>query len=138
MTLTQRNPDTQPVDRDFAPRWYQLWIDAWNLNRPEMCYDILTDDFILDSPTTRHTGLKVQGPDAAADYIRYVLRAYPDLKWEVIAPPLYDDNIARVGYSWRGTGHFTGVIEPPGAKTKRPRILESHGTAPEQYPNWDE
>jgi hypothetical protein len=28
-------------------------------------------------------------------------------------------------------------IEPPGAKIKAPRILESHGKAPEQYPIWD-
>ena len=29
-------------------------------------------------------------------------------------------------------------IEAPGAKDKAPRIVESHGEAPEQYPNWDE
>jgi hypothetical protein len=29
-------------------------------------------------------------------------------------------------------------IEPPGAKDKGPRIVESHGEAPEQYPNEDE
>ena len=30
------------------------------------------------------------------------------------------------------------AMEPPGAKIKAPRILESHGKAPEQYPSWDE
>ena len=29
-------------------------------------------------------------------------------------------------------------IEPPGAKAKGPRILESHGKAPSQYPDWEE
>jgi hypothetical protein len=29
-------------------------------------------------------------------------------------------------------------IEPPGAKIKAPKILESHGKAPEQYESWDE
>lgn len=29
-------------------------------------------------------------------------------------------------------------IEKPGAKIKTPRIVESHGNAPEQYPSWDE
>ncbi len=32
-------------------------------------------------------------------------------------------------------------IDPPDARSKKarkPRILESHGKAPEQYPNWDE
>ena len=29
-------------------------------------------------------------------------------------------------------------IEPPGSKTKAPKILEKHGKAPEQYSGWDE
>ena len=29
-------------------------------------------------------------------------------------------------------------IEPPGARIKAPRIMESHGKAPEQYPSWDD
>ncbi len=29
-------------------------------------------------------------------------------------------------------------IEPPGAKIKAPKILESHGKSPRQYPPWDE
>ena len=29
-------------------------------------------------------------------------------------------------------------IEPANPKAKKPRILESHGEAPEQYPDWDE
>ena len=114
MTITRPETANTPLDRDFAPAWYQKWIDAWNLNRPEMCHDILTEDFVLDSPTTRHTGLEVRGPEAAADYIRYVLRAYPDLKWEVTAPPMYSDDVARAAYSWRGTGHFSGRFDPPG------------------------
>ena len=39
------------------------------------------------------------------------------------------------GDSWR----FTIKLEriDPDVKKKTPRILESHGKAPEQYPNWD-
>jgi predicted ester cyclase len=47
-------------------------------------------------------------------YIRYVLTAYPDLKWEVTAPPMFSDNHARAAFTWRGTGHFSGRIDPPG------------------------
>lgn len=102
------------LDRDFAVRWYEGWLRAWNDNRPDMVYELLTDDFVLDSPTTRHTGWSVQGHEAAAGYIRYVLAAYPDLRWEVIAPPMFADDAARAAFSWRGTGHFTGRMEPPG------------------------
>ncbi|HTK60749.1 MAG TPA: nuclear transport factor 2 family protein [Pseudonocardia sp.] len=103
------------LDRDFAERWYREgWIRAWNENRPEMCADLVTDDFVLDSPTTRHTKSLVQGPAAAAEYIRYVLGAYPDLQWEITEAPMYSDVLARAAFSWRGTGHFTGRLDPPG------------------------
>jgi hypothetical protein len=41
------------------------------------------------------------------------------------------------GDSWRFTIKLLR-IDPPGAKPQSPRILESHGKAPEQYPQWDE
>jgi len=86
-------------------KWYaDGWIDCWNSNRPERVRDILTEDFVLDSPTTRHTGWRVQGYQATMDYIRYVLTAYPDLKWEVTEPPMFSDRMARAAFTWRGTG----------------------------------
>jgi hypothetical protein len=45
------------LDRDFAVAWYQSWIDAWNSHEPEQVKGIITEDFVLDSPTTRHTRL---------------------------------------------------------------------------------
>ena len=58
---------------------------------------------------------------ATAGYLRYVIGAYPDLCWEVIAPPMFRNDLARVAFSWRGTGHFSGVLAPPGVPgTGRP------------------
>jgi len=28
-------------------------------------------------------------------------------------------------------------IDPPNKRMKKPRVLEKHGKAPEQYPRWD-
>ena len=115
MPRYESGADRQPLDRDFAVDWYANgWIAAWNQNKPEMCFDILTEDFVLDSPTTRHTGWTVRGQQAAADYIRYVLGGYPDLQWEVTAPPMFRDDLARAAFSWRGTGTFSGRLDPPG------------------------
>src|SRR5207302_7201473 len=41
------------------------------------------------------------------------------------------------GDSWRFTLKLERV-EPPGAKVKAPSILERHGKAPAQYPDWDD
>ena len=119
MTVPVADPST--VDPAFAVRWYDGWVEAWNERKPEMIPDLVTEDFLLDSPTTRHTGWHVQGQEAAADYLRYIVNAYPDLKWEVTAPPMFRNGLARVAFSWRGTGHFSGVLDPPGVRgTGRP------------------
>ena len=114
MTTTQINADAGTLDRDFAVAWYRSWVEAWNDHDFDGVQDIITGDFVLDSPTTRHTNWHVQGRAATADYLRYVLTAYPDLKWEVIAPPMFDDAVQKAAFSWRGTGHFTGRLTPPG------------------------
>jgi hypothetical protein len=56
----------------------------------------------------------VRGPQDTTDYVRYVLAAYPDLIWEVVAPPMFADVELRAAFSWRGTGHFSGTLTPPG------------------------
>lgn len=114
--MTTPTADPAILDRAFAVQWYQGWITAWNENRPERCHELLTEDFVLDSPTTRHTRWLVQGPEAAGQYIAYVRQAYPDLTWEVIAPPMFSDDVARAAFSWRGTGHFSGRLDPPGVE----------------------
>lgn len=112
--MTVSTSERGTLDRDFATAWYQSWIDAWNNRDFDGVKTIVTHDFVLDSPTTRHTDWLVQGPDATSDYLRYVLTAYPDLVWEVTAPPMFRDDVRCAAFSWRGTGHFTGVLDPPG------------------------
>lgn len=128
MTREMSASSTAPIDRNFATSWYlDGWIDCWNSNRPERVLQLVTEDFVLDSPTTRHTGWSVRGHRATQDYIRYVLTAYPDLQWEVTAPPMFSDSEPRVCYSWRGTGHFSGRLEPPGIQgTGRPFEFAGH------------
>jgi Plasmid pRiA4b ORF-3-like protein len=44
-------------------------------------------------------------------------------------------------YDFGDSWHFTiklERVEPPGARIKTPSILEKHGKAPKQYPDWDE
>src|ERR1700759_2858002 len=105
--------DPKPVDLDFAVRRYEGWIEAWNERKPELIPTLVTEDFLLDSPTTRHTGWHVQGHAATVGYLDYVIGAYPDLMWEVTEPPMVRGDLARVAFSWRGPGLVSGVLDPP-------------------------
>lgn len=109
-------PAAEPgvLDPDLAVAWYQRWLDAWNSHEPDRLKELVTDDFILRTPTTVLTGVTARGPQGASDYMRFVITAYPDLIWTMIAPPMFRLDVRQAAFSWRGTGHFTGVLQPPG------------------------
>lgn len=55
--------------------------------------------------------------------------------------PLEPGETMELTYDFGDNWQFTvklDRIDPPDAKLKAPRILESHGKAPEQYQDWDE
>ena len=55
--------------------------------------------------------------------------------------PLEPGQTMGLKYDFGDTWRFIVRLErvdPPGGKATRPRILESHGEAPRQYPDWDE
>jgi hypothetical protein len=54
--------------------------------------------------------------------------------------PLEPGQTMRLVYDFGDNWKFTVKlqrVEPPGVKIKAPSILESHGKAPEQYPDSD-
>lgn len=125
--MTNQNPiaDPTPLDLKFALRWHDDWIDAWNSHDPQEVAKLVCEDFVLDTPTTRNTGWSVQGPQGLKQYVEYVLRAYPDLMWERLLPPMLCVNEARAGFYWRGWGTFSGILTPPGIPgTGRPFDFE--------------
>jgi len=117
MSVQTRNPpqaDPGVPDLEFALTWYQRWLDAWNSHEPDRLKELVTDDFVLETPTTRLTHTQAHGRQGASDYMRFVVNAYPDLTWDMTAPPMFRLDARQVAFSWRGTGHFSGVLQPPG------------------------
>lgn len=102
------------MNEQQATQWYGEWLRAWNEQRPELCQELLTEDFVLSTPTLRNATGALSGPSAAANYLRYVLKMYPDLVWEMTGPPMFASNALRAAFTWKGTGHFLGRMDPPG------------------------
>jgi hypothetical protein len=113
-TSTKPHREAGVLDPDFAVAWYQRWLDAWNSHQPDRLKELVTDDFVLETPTTRMTGTVARGPQGASDYMRFVVTAYPDLIWEMIAPPMFRMDVREAAFTWRGSGHFSGVLQPAG------------------------
>jgi hypothetical protein len=49
-TSTIPEAEAGVLDPNFAVTWYQRWIDAWNSHEPDRLKELVTDDFVLDSP----------------------------------------------------------------------------------------
>ena len=105
---------TTPVDPGVAQAFYDRWLDAWNQDDIDRVLAIVTDDFVLSSPTTRLTGMQVESAAGIRDYIGYIRRAYPDLIFEQTGPPMFDLTQPIVGFAWVGHATFSGRMDPPG------------------------
>jgi hypothetical protein len=103
-----------PVDPSAAQAFYDRWLHAWNQDNLDLVLAIVTDDFVLSSPTTRLTGMRVEGASAIRDYVGYIRSAYPDLIFTQTGAPMYDLQNPIVGFPWTGTGTFSGRMDPPG------------------------
>jgi hypothetical protein len=102
------------MDLGFALAFYDRWLDGWNQDDTSRLMDIVTDDFVLSSPTTRLTGMSVTSAEAIHEYATYIRRAYPDLIFARTGPPMFARDAPVVCFPWRGTGTFTGRFDPPG------------------------
>jgi predicted ester cyclase len=116
-----------PVDPEAAQAFYERWLDAWNQDDHDRVLSIVTDDFVLSSPTTRLTGMRVDSATGIRDYIAHIRAAYPDLEFTQIGSPLFSADEPIVGYRWHGTGTFTGTLTPPGI-TGTGRAFDFAGT----------
>lgn len=102
------------VDAATAMSWYEGWLEAWNSHDPEKVRPLVTDDFALTTPTSTTFGWSVAGINALCEYVGFVVGAYPDLSWERTGPPMFAEQEPRVSFTWRGTGTFSGRMDPPG------------------------
>ncbi|MDT5280541.1 MAG: hypothetical protein QOJ20_1736 [Mycobacterium sp.] len=96
--MTQPGAEAGSPDPKFALAWYPRWLEAWNSHEPDRLKELVTDDFVLQTPTTRMTGMVARGPQGVSDYMRFVVTAYPDLIWEMIAPPMFSGRATNCLY----------------------------------------
>jgi steroid delta-isomerase-like uncharacterized protein len=93
--------------REFIPRW----LDAWNSHDADRVLELLTEDVEIrdDSwPKTMH------GHRDVREFLEALWRAVPDMTFELLAGPYVIPDEPRASFHWRGSGTFTGRMDPPG------------------------
>ena len=123
-------PTSAPVDvawlRDFIARWE----GGWNSHDPERLLALMTEDIEYEDsawPTVMHGHADVRR------FLHSAWTAIPDLRFEMEGDPFIGTSASpSAAFYWRGTGRFTGPLEPPGfAPTGR--TLEFYGADFHEY-----
>ena len=110
---------------DFAARWGE----AWNSHEPDRLLALMTEDIVYEDsawPTTMH------GHQEVRPFLDSIWTAMPDLRFEFTDGPFIKPGAPAAAFYWRGTGRFTGPLDPPGfAPTGKP--LEFFGADFQEY-----
>jgi steroid delta-isomerase-like uncharacterized protein len=87
------------------------WLDAWNSHEPDRVLEHLTDDVEArdDSWPT-----PMRGHAQVREFLTALWRAVPDMAFELLDGPYVIPDEPRASFHWRGTGTFTGRMDPPG------------------------
>jgi steroid delta-isomerase-like uncharacterized protein len=105
-TITDGPPSIDWI-RDFIGRW----LEAWNSHQAERVLGFLTEDVEVrdDSwPETMH------GHGDVREFLQALWRAIPDMRFELLEGPYVIPGQPRASFHWRGSGTFTGPMDPPG------------------------
>ena len=104
------SPATAP-SIEWTQELVASWLAAWNSHDPDRVLNLLTDEVEArdDSwPKAMH------GHDDVREFVEALWRAVPDMTFELLDGPYVIPDEPRASFHWRGTGTFTGPMDPPG------------------------
>jgi steroid delta-isomerase-like uncharacterized protein len=87
------------------------WLAAWNSHDPDRVLDLLTDDVEAHDDSWPKA---MRGHRDVREFLEALWRAVPDMSFELLAGPYVIPDEPRASFHWRGSGTFTGRMDPPG------------------------
>jgi steroid delta-isomerase-like uncharacterized protein len=87
------------------------WLDAWNSHQADRVLELLTDDVEARDDSWPKA---MRGHGDVREFLEALWRAVPDMSFELLAGPYVIPDEPRASFHWRGSGTFTGRMDPPG------------------------
>lgn len=103
---------SEPITPERAREWMDRFTEAWNSHDADRLLALTTEDIRWEDPFI--IGGALTGRQELREWLEVNWRAVPDLTFELVGEPFISIDGAQVAYTWRGTGHFTGPMDPPG------------------------
>lgn len=87
------------------------WLDAWNSHQADRVLELLTDDVEARDDSWPKA---MRGHGDVREFLEALWRAVPDMSFELLGGPYVIPDEPRASFHWRGSGTFTGRMDPPG------------------------
>jgi steroid delta-isomerase-like uncharacterized protein len=129
--MMEQSTAVATIDPAFLEDFGQRWLEAWNSQDAEKVLACMAEDIVYDDdawPTT------MRGHAEVREFLEYMWRAFPDMRFEVVDGPYIDPEAPKVAWYWRGFATHTGPLEPPGLAPTGKR-LEFEGGEFDEYRN---
>jgi steroid delta-isomerase-like uncharacterized protein len=110
---------TAGIDLDFLADFTERWEAAWNSHQPDRVLELMTEDIVYDDPAWPRT---MRGHGDVREFLESLWRGMPDLEFEMVEGPFPHQGEAKAAFYWKGTGTFTGPLDPPGFAPTGARI----------------
>jgi steroid delta-isomerase-like uncharacterized protein len=104
-------PPTAGVDIDFLAGFMERWEAAWNSHQADRVLELMTEDVVYDDSAWPST---MRGHAEVREFLQSLWRGVPDLAFEMVEGPFLHPGEPVASFRWRGTGTFTGPLDPPG------------------------
>ena len=102
---------TAGVDMDFVAGFAERWEAAWNSHQADRVLELMTEDVVYDDDAWPRT---MRGHADVREFLESVWRAMPNLEFEMVEGPFVREGEPVATFRWKGTGTFTGPLDPPG------------------------
>jgi predicted ester cyclase len=106
-------------DPGFLDAFGERFGAAWNSHEPDRLLELMTEDIVYDDSFWPQT---MRDHGQVREFLEFLWRALPDLEFEDLEGPFLPTDALTAVYYWRGTGTFTGPMDPPGFAPTRARV----------------
>jgi steroid delta-isomerase-like uncharacterized protein len=117
------------VDRGFVAEFTERWEAAWNSHQLDRLLELMTEDIVYDDSGWPRT---MRGHADVREFVESAWRAMPDLEFRMVEGPYLLEGEPKAAFYWKGTGTFTGPLDPPGLAPTGARI-EFEGCDIQEY-----
>ena len=102
---------TAGIDPDFLESFIGRWEAAWNSHQPDRVLELMTEDIVYDDSAWHRT---MRGHGDVREFLTSLWRALPDIRFEMAEGPFLLPGRPVATSYWKGSGTFTGPLDPPG------------------------